>query len=130
MKIAVAISDGGAVSSHFGRSTGFVVFDIEDNKVVGRQDRTNTFTAHANGQCDGAGHHHDDSHGHGAVVNALSDCSVVLCGGMGRRAADELSANGIRPLVIEGPLTAEDAVTAYLSGHLRAAGSFCACSHH
>jgi predicted Fe-Mo cluster-binding NifX family protein len=130
MKIAVAISDGGAVSSHFGRSTGFVVFDVSDDKIVGREERTNTFTAHAQGQCAGAGHHHDNPHGHGDIVNALSDCSVVLCGGMGRRAAEELSANGIRPFVIEDPRTAEDAVSAFLSGNLRAAGSFCACSSH
>lgn len=130
MKIAVAISDGGALSSHFGRSTGFVVFDVEGDKIVGRQERVNTFTAHATGQCDGAGHHHDDSHGHGDIVNALSDCSVVLCGGMGRRAAEDLSAHGIRPFVVEGPQTVEDAVSAYLAGHLKAAGSFCACSGH
>ena len=130
MKIAVAISNGSAVSTHFGRSDGFAVFDVEDNTIVGREQRTNTFTAHAQGQCDGAGHHHSDSHGHGDIVNALADCSVVLCGGMGRRAAEDLLASGIRPIVIEGPLTAEDAVSAYLSGNLKAAGSFCGCSGH
>jgi predicted Fe-Mo cluster-binding NifX family protein len=130
MKIAVAISTGGAVSTHFGRSSGFAVFDVEDNKVVGREQRTNTFTAHAQGQCGGEGHHHTDSHGHGDIVSALSDCSIVLCGGMGQRAAEDLSANGIRPFVIEGPLTAEDAVNAFLSGRLKAAGSFCGCSGH
>jgi predicted Fe-Mo cluster-binding NifX family protein len=131
MKIAVAISDGGAVSSHFGRSAGFVVFDVEDGKVVGRHERSNSFTPHAQGQCDGTGHHHHEgSHSHAGVVNALSDCAVVLCGGMGRHAADELSANGIRPFVIDGPGSAEDAVSAFLSGNLKAAGTFCACSNH
>jgi predicted Fe-Mo cluster-binding NifX family protein len=130
MKIAVAISNGGAVSSHFGRSSGFAVFDVEDDKIVGREQRTNTFTAHAQGQCDGAGHHHNDSHGHGDIVSALSDCSIVLCGGMGNRAAEDLMANGIRPYVIEGPMTAEDAVASLLSGHLKVAGSFCGCSGH
>jgi predicted Fe-Mo cluster-binding NifX family protein len=130
MKIAVATSNGGAVSAHFGRSTGFVVFNVEGNKIVDKEERTNTFTAHAQGQCDSAGDHHGDSHGHGDIVNALSDCSILLCGGMGRRAAEDLSANGIRPFVIEGPLTAEDAVSAYLSGHLKVAGSFCGCSGH
>ncbi len=130
MKIAVATSDGGAVSSHFGRSTGFVVFDIEDGKVIGKQDRDNTFTSHAKGQCDGSGdHHHDHSHSHADVVTALSDCAVVLCGGMGLRAAEELSANGIRSLVIQGAASPEEAVDAFLSGSLKTAGSFCRCSH-
>jgi predicted Fe-Mo cluster-binding NifX family protein len=130
MKIAVALSDGGAVSSHFGRSVGFAVFTIEGDQVVGREERTNTYTPHARGQCDGSAHHHDAPHGHGDIVNALSDCSILLCGGMGRRAAEELSLNGIRPYIIDGPQTAEDAVSAYLSGVLKTAGSFCACSHH
>jgi predicted Fe-Mo cluster-binding NifX family protein len=128
MKIAVAISDGGAVSTHFGRSTGFAVFEVQGDTIVGKEERTNAFTPHARGECDGSGHDH--AHGHGAIVGALSDCSVVLCGGMGRRAAEELSASGIRPLVVEGPRTAEEAVSAYLSGTLKVAGSFCACSHH
>lgn len=130
MKIAVATSGGGAVSSHFGRSTGFVVFDVEDGKIVGRQDRDNNFTSHAKGECDGAGdHHHDHSHSHADVVGALSDCAVILCGGMGHRAAEELSAGGIRPFVIEGAASVEEAVAAYIGGSLKKAGSFCSCSH-
>ncbi len=132
MKIAVASADGRMLSSHFGRSACFVVFEVADGKIISREERTNSFTAFGKGECTDPDHHHhhDGHHSHADVVNALSDCEVLLCGGMGRRAAEELSARGIRPLIVEADLPAESAVTAYLSGSLKAAGTFCACSHH
>jgi predicted Fe-Mo cluster-binding NifX family protein len=131
MKIAVASADGKMLSSHFGRSACFVVFDVADGKIVSKEERTNSLTAFGKGECAGPDHHHHDGpHSHADVVNALSDCEVLLCGGMGRRAAEELEARGIRPLIVETDLPADKAVTAYLSGSLKTAGTFCACSHH
>ncbi|MCY2930148.1 MAG: NifB/NifX family molybdenum-iron cluster-binding protein [Planctomycetota bacterium] len=133
MKIAVASTDGVAVSAHFGRSTCFVVYTLDDgNKIVSREVRDNTFTPHAQGLCkggeDGHEHHHDASHSHAQVVTALSDCQAMLCGGMGGRAAQELAAAGVRPMVAAiGEMTADQALQGLLEGTLQPTGSFCRC---
>jgi predicted Fe-Mo cluster-binding NifX family protein len=129
MKIAVASADGTTLSPHFGRSTCFIVFDTEEGKVIGRETRNNTHTAFAKGECSGEHHEHGQEHSHAAVVNALSDCRAVLCGGMGWRAAEELKASGIQTLVVEGEATPEETVAAYLAGKLKSNGRFCRCQH-
>jgi predicted Fe-Mo cluster-binding NifX family protein len=129
MKIAVASTDGTALSPHFGRSTCFIVFNTDDGKVVGKEVRDNTHTAFAKGECSGEHHEHGQEHSHADVVSALRDCNAVLCGGMGWRAAEELKANGIQALVVEGEATPEEAVASYLAGKLKSSGSFCRCQH-
>jgi len=130
MKVAVASTDGAAVSPHFGRSRCFIVFEAVDGRIVGREVRDNTYTAHARGECHGEGdHHHDQPHSHAEIIGALRDCQAVLCGGMGWRAAEELKANGIRPLVVDAARPAEEVVKDFLAGTLPARGSFCRCEH-
>jgi predicted Fe-Mo cluster-binding NifX family protein len=130
MRIAVASSDGVSISEHFGRSRCFIVFEGAGGKIVGREVRDNTCTPHAKGQCQG-GHedHHDHPHSHADIVNALRDCEVVLCYGMGWRVAEELKANGIRPFIIPGASTPEEAAHAFLNGTLGEGGTFCRCHH-
>jgi predicted Fe-Mo cluster-binding NifX family protein len=48
---------------------------------------------------------------------------------MGWRAAEDLAANGIKACVLESESTPEGAVQQFLSGELKAAGSFCRCHH-
>jgi len=91
MKIAIASLDGTTISPHFGRSQCFIIFDVQDEKVTGKEVRQNTFTAHAQGNCQGE-HEHDHQHSHSAIVEALRDCDAVLCYGMGWRAAQDLAA--------------------------------------
>jgi len=128
MKIAVASEDGVSISHHFGRSRSFLVFETQDKQIVGRSLRDNTFTAHALGECQ-EGQPHEHHHGHGAIVNALRDCEVILCYGMGWRAAEDLKQNGIQAFVVQGEATPEQAVVEYLAGKLNLAGSFCRCHH-
>jgi predicted Fe-Mo cluster-binding NifX family protein len=117
------------MSPHFGRSACFIVFDVTGGKVGGRETRSNTHTAFAKGDCDGK-HQHDQPHSHADVVGALSDCKAVLCRGMGRLAADALQAKGIEPVVVEGDLSPENAVAAFLSGNILKTSGFCCCDHH
>jgi len=126
MKIAVGSEDGVTISHHFGRSRCFLVFEVRDKEVVGRSVRDNTFTAHARGECQ-RGQPHEHHHGHGAIVEALRDCEVVLCYGMGWRAAEDLKQNGIHAFVVEGDVTPEQAVSEYLAGSLGLAAGFCRC---
>jgi predicted Fe-Mo cluster-binding NifX family protein len=127
MKIAVASADGVSISQHFGRSQCFIVFDVADGKATTHEVRDNTYTAHAKGECKGGEHHHDQPHSHADIVAALHDCQVVLCGGMGWRAAEELQANGIRPIMVDAATTPEQAVQDLLGGKLKPTTGFCRC---
>jgi predicted Fe-Mo cluster-binding NifX family protein len=130
MKIAVATIDGISLSQHFGQSRGFVVFDVEGSTVRNREFRTNNDTPHNQGVC-----HHDAGNPQAAegtvsIFDLLSDCGIVLCGGMGAGAANAMQANGIKPVMIPGAQSADDAVAAYLSGNIPATpAGFCSCSH-
>ncbi len=135
MKIAVATIDEVSISQHFGRSKGFVVFDVDGTNIKGREFRTNNHTPHAQGLCNhgeqnqGHGHNHD-GHSHAGILGLLGDCEVVLCGGMGAGAAQALMQNGIQPFVFAGACSAEEAVTRYLSGSAGQPGAaFCGCHH-
>jgi predicted Fe-Mo cluster-binding NifX family protein len=137
MKVAVASADGTAVSQHFGQSRCFIVFDVTDGKITGREVRDNTFTPHARGQCHGHGHGHGAEHvhghghegvrGHQAAARALADCQALLCRGMGGRAAADLEAGGIRPVVFVDDLSPEEAVAGLVAGTLKVASTFCRC---
>jgi predicted Fe-Mo cluster-binding NifX family protein len=128
VKIAVASEDGVSISQHFGRSRCFLVFEVEDQKILGRSVRDNTFTAHARGECQ-EGVQHNHHHGHGAIVEALKDCQAVLCYGMGWRAAEELKQNGIQAFLVPSEMSPKEAVNKHLAGDLGAAGDFCRCQH-
>jgi predicted Fe-Mo cluster-binding NifX family protein len=127
MKIAVASMDGVSLSQHFGQSKGFVVFDVEDSKVQSREFRTNEDTPHNQGIC---GHEGEGAHSHAGIFELLGGCSVVLCGGMGGGAAQTMLANGIKPVILPGERSADDAVTAFINGNLPVAeAGFCNCEH-
>jgi len=129
VKIAVACADGSQASSHFGRSERFIVFDVKDGRVAGREIRDNAWTSHAKGEShDG---HADHPHDHADVVEALGDCRAVICAGMGFRAAEALRAAGVTPLVLAEPCPADEAVALYLAGKIAPGGDrFCRCDHH
>ena len=78
MKVAVTY-DNGQIFQHFGKTSEFKVFTIEDNKVV-RAEVINT-----NGQ------------GHGALAGLLQqqDIDTLICGGIGAGAQNALATAGI-----------------------------------
>ena len=128
MKIAVPTNDGFSVSEHFGRSAGFLVFEIQDGRIVARETRANTMQ-HTHGQ--GGPHAEaEGAHSHTAILAALAGCDVVICAGMGWRAAEALKEGGVGTVIRTGPGPAEERVAAYLAGNLRDSGpAFCRCSH-
>jgi predicted Fe-Mo cluster-binding NifX family protein len=127
VKIAIATSDGTQVSAHFGRSAGFVVFDLEGTAIKGRELRSNNHTPHAQGLCHGE-HHDHAPHSHSNVVGLLRDCEVLLCGGMGSGAAQALNENGIRPRVLPTPCSVDNALQKFLSGAVAATDNVhCTC---
>ncbi len=130
MRIAVPTNDGTTIADHFGRSAAFLVFEIEDGQIRGRELRANTAQhTHEAGSC-GHAAGEEGKHNHAGILAALEGCQTVLCGGMGWRAAEALKAAGVTPVttVAAGPV--DDAVAAYLKGELAAgSGEFCRCGH-
>ena len=131
MKVAIASEDGIGISHHFGRSQCFLVFDVMEGKIIGKEVRTNAHTAFAKGECNHSGpDSHDEGHqhhGHGDLLGLLHDCEAVICHGMGWRAAQDLKANGITPYMIGEAMTSEEAVLGCAAGTLQTTGGFCRC---
>lgn len=127
MRIAVPTDDGVTIAQHFGRSAAFLVFEVENKVIQSRETRPNGMHKSDDGhQCaHGEGH---TGHSHSPIVDALAGCQVVLCGGMGGRAAEALGAAGISAIMVAPLGTAEETVAAWLGGTLpQAPGGFCRC---
>ena len=125
IKIAVASDDGVSISEHFGRTHRFAVFEVKRGEILAVESRTGVSDTHGDAHCeaahtlDGLLPHYSD------LIGVLDDCQVVLCRGMGWRAAAELVRRGINPLVIVGELSPRVAVEHYLAGTLKPAPGFC-----
>lgn len=122
MKIAIATMDGEQISSHFGRSTYFAIYQTDGKNIMDKSLRENTYTHHfkRGGNHDGhePGHHHGQGHhGHGGVYEGLKDCQVVICRGMGQRAWEDLSTQGMEVITTE-EIYCNEAVKKYLDGNL------------
>jgi len=113
MNIAVASDDGVNIGSHFGKTRGFIIFNIEGTIITKQFYRNNTFTGHARGL---SGHGHEVDR-HGPILEALKDCNVVISKGMGRRIYDDLKQAGIEVFITEED-NAKDAGELYLKNEL------------
>lgn len=97
MNIAIASDDRSTIASHFGRTKGFVIFIIEDQKITHQIYRENTFTGHARGLSG----HGEGVDKHGPILEALKDCGVVISRGMGRRIYNDLQEAGIEVFITD-----------------------------
>lgn len=124
MKIAVITEDGKKISQHFGRAPFYLVLTIEDGKVVNREMREKLGHAHFASEAH-AEDHHGVGHGmdaashtrHATMADAISDCEVLLCGGMGQGAYESLRRLNIKPFVTD-LRDIETAVQACIDGNL------------
>lgn len=99
MKIAIASDDNIKLAQHFGRTKGFAIVTVEDNKVIDRTYRINDFTGHSQGL-----HNHQNEHAHhshAAIMTALEDCEAVIAGGMGMRLREDFARAGKQVFVTE-----------------------------
>ena len=125
MKIAVISDNGTTVSQHFGRAPYYVVVTAEDGAVVEKEQRDKP--GHHSFAQPGQehAHHHEEGHGHGAhsqskhaaMAESIADCQVLIAGGMGWGAYENLTSRGIETIVtdIKG---IDEAVKLYLEGKL------------
>ncbi len=123
MKIAVITDDGKTISQHFGRAPYYMVCTIEEGKIVNREMRAKLGHNHFANQQHEEAHHADHgldsiSHNkHVSMAEAIADCKVLLCGGMGMGAYDSMRRLNIQPFVTDVE-NIDDAVKAFLDGKL------------
>ncbi len=124
MKIAVITDDGKAISQHFGRAPYYMVLTVEDGQIVQREMRDKL------GHNQFSGEEHEEGHAHGEhgsdpashnrhvrMAEAIADCKVLLCGGMGMGAYQSMRQLNIQPIVTDLK-DIEAAVQAYLAGKI------------
>jgi predicted Fe-Mo cluster-binding NifX family protein len=123
MKIAVVSEDGTTVSQHFGRAPYYIVVTAEDGEVIDKETR------------DKAGHqsfaHQHQEHGaeerrgygegaqskHAAMAETIADCQVLIAGGMGWGAYENITSRGIETIITDIKKI-DEAVKLYLEGKL------------
>jgi len=107
MKIAIVTDDGKMVCKHFGRAKNYLVVTIDNGIVIDRSMREKMNHDHF-----AHGEHHEHGHGekgaseashqkHSSMVQVISDCEVLISGGMGRGAYLSLEQLNIRPIITE-----------------------------
>ena len=122
MKIAVVTKDGKKVSQHFGRAPLYLVLTAEDGKIVAEETREKTGHDTFGGQHRQA---HGGKHGcgrgaparHARMAETISDCQVLIAGGMGGGAYANLKSLNIEPVVTD-VRSIDGAVKLYLDGEL------------
>ena len=124
MKIAAITEDGATISQHFGRAPLYLVATVEDGEIVSRETRDKT------GHHTFAGHQHPETapgepHGydtgaqtrHASMAETISDCQVLLAGGMGWGAYESMRSYDIEPVVTDVE-SIDKAIALYLTGTL------------
>jgi uncharacterized protein len=124
MKIAVVTDDETTVCQHFGRAQYYMVFNVENGKITGKEKREKMghrhFAGHDTGHSGKEGPHGYDAASqarHAGMAQAISDCQVLIAGGMGMGAYDSMKSYNIEPVVTD-TLSVEEAVNLYIEGRL------------
>jgi len=124
MKIAAISDDEVSISRHFGRAPYYVVVTIEDGKIIAKETRSkaghHTFAAHEPPKLAPGERHGYDAGSqtrHAAMAEVISDCQVLLAGGMGWGAYEAMQSYGIEPIVTDMD-NIDEAVKLYLGGRL------------
>lgn len=124
MKIAAVTEDGISICQHFGRAPFYKVLTVEGGKVVAEELRAkaghHTFAQQERnaGHCEGP--HGCNAHSqskHTAMAAAIADCQVLLAGGIGSGAYQNLKGLGIEPVLTDVDRI-DAAVESYLNGAL------------
>ena len=114
-KIAIPSDDQETISGHFGRTKGFLIYDVDENNVSNKMYVENNFTGHAHGHHHD--HQHDHQHSHGGILQALKDCKVIIARGMGRRLLIDFETNN-KEVFVTDTSNADEAIDQYIKGVL------------
>lgn len=124
MKIAAISDDGKTISQHFGRASLYVVVTVEEGKMVSKETRAktghHTFAAHPSPDLAPGERHGYDAGSqvkHSSMAETISDCQVLLVGGMGWGAYESMKSYNIEPIVTDVE-SIDQAVQLYIAGEL------------
>lgn len=130
MKIAVVTDDNRSISPHFGRAQYYLVYEIQDGKILSKETRPKSSHNHhdmvelRSGTGDTSvqqERHHEDSASEGSLhdkmLSNVKDCEALIARGMGAGMYGSIRQLGIKPFVTS-IATADDAVLAYIRGTL------------
>ena len=116
MKVAIA-TEGNSVSPHFGRCSGYTIYEVEENEIRNMKFETSP------------------QHQRGVIPTWLNDLGVdlVIAGGAGRNAQMMFDQMGIKCILgVTGEI--DDIIQEYLEGRLTAGDSLCdhsgTCDNH
>jgi predicted Fe-Mo cluster-binding NifX family protein len=106
VRIAFATDDGKTISNHFGQAASYQVIHIQGagHKDLGLRPKA---------------HHEQGSHQpslHGSMLDPISDCQVLVAGGMGVPAWEKARQAGLEVILAGGAI--EDAARAFARGEL------------
>ena len=116
-KIGIATNDQIRVTGHIGRCKSFMIYELNDNKIVNKELRENLFTNHRmshNHQHHGEGGGHNHDH----LIEGLKDCNYLISSGGGWRVVEDLKQHNITTLFADVELI-EDAVNMFIKGELK-----------
>jgi predicted DNA-binding protein (UPF0251 family)/predicted Fe-Mo cluster-binding NifX family protein len=124
MKIAVVTDDGTTICQHFGRAQYYSVITIENGKVTSKEQRSKAGHHVAGAQHDSHASH-GESHGFDAIAQAshagmmanITDCQLVMAGGMGWGAQVSLKQAGI-DVYMTDKINIDEAIQLYIQGKL------------
>ena len=124
MKIAVITDDGKTISQHFGMAPLYAVLTVENGQIVNKETRSKMGHQHF---ASGESHEHQPGQAHGfdadseskhaTMAQPISDCKILIAGGMGMGAFQSLKSYNIEP-VITDVKTIDEAVKLYVDGKL------------
>lgn len=124
MRVAVVSEDGKNVSQHFGRAPFYVVLTVEEGRVENRETRDktghHTFAAHQHPDLTPGEHHGYDAGAqvrHNSMAETIADCQVLIAGGMGQGAYENMKSRNIEAIVTD-IRDIEEAVKLYIKGEL------------
>jgi predicted Fe-Mo cluster-binding NifX family protein len=124
MKIAAASDDGFNISEHLGKAPYWVVLTVENGVIVDKEKRPktghHTFAAHEHPKLAPGERHGFDAGSpsrHASMAETISDCQVLLAGGMGWGAYEAMKKYNIEPIVTDVN-NVYQAVFKYMKGKL------------
>jgi len=118
-KIALATNDQKRITGHIGRCRSFIVYEINDGKILNKEIRENQFTQHRK-----SGQHHqhhgegEGRHSHTHLINGLKDCGYLISRGGGWRVVEDLKQYNIQTLFTDVEII-DDAVDKFMKGELK-----------
>lgn len=128
MKIAVVTNDGKYVGQHFGRCRYYKIYTLENNKIIESQMRqrgTGHFApqqnAHEEPHSDVQGRHGFGTEAqsrHSRMVAEISNCDVLIAGGMGAGAYESFKSAGLN-VILTDHMDIEETISSYAKGELK-----------